>query len=155
MLSADTSGTKSYHGQNNSDDVKELVAAFKKQGAELADLQQQMADTKKQMADMSQSMDICCPKTTTGIIPEITDDIQLLANPNPFRNSCTVTIKLPSKGKLTISNIQGLQISSYELASGITKLEINGEMLGMSGTYIIEVVCDNGKTAEQRITFVK
>ena len=85
----------------------------------------------------------------------IGDEIFLSANPNPFKNSCTVTATMPAKGRLILNTIEGLKIRNYDLNSGENKFDIYGDALGNAGTYIVIVICDNGKTAVQKITFVK
>ena len=98
----------------------------------------------------------CCSYyQQTGNNTEIKiDDIKLDVNPNPFTNTCTVTAKL-TKGKLKLTSVEGVQIKEYPM-SGTSTLELNGEVLhGISGTFMVSLISDDGKYIVKKVTFVK
>jgi hypothetical protein len=72
--------------------------------------------------------------------------------PNPFSNNTTIGMSIPSevsKAVLYIYNMQGVQISSYEIAQrGTTSITIEGYTL-QAGIYLYTLIAD-GKEADTK-----
>lgn len=119
------------------------------------DLATTVAQLKQQIADILQSMDVCCEKANTGSITEIKlDDMKLDVNPNPYTNTCTVIFKIKT-GKLILTTLDGALIKQYAV-NGNATLELNNQVLGgVSGTFMVSLIGDDGKTLSKKVTFMK
>jgi len=101
------------------------------------------------------SLGVCCNGSVTGMKEEIKfDDMKLDVTPNPYTNTCMVIFKI-KQGKLILTTLEGAQIKQYAV-SGTSTLELNGEVLGgVSGTFMVSLISDDGKTLSKKVTFMK
>jgi hypothetical protein len=142
------------------------IEAIKEQQQQISTLQNIVVQQEKDIIDLKNNLSFCCgieiksmQDSITSTLNQVRDSAILFENvPNPFSLNTTINFILPlnySNAKITIYNLQGLELRTYNLTqNGSGSVIVQGSELP-AGMYLYSLFVDNVLIDTKRMILTK